>query len=216
MKKICTYILLILILLITIAARPIETIKSLDAFVLECEHPGILSISCLYIDNTVALHLSMGTAKSIPLSPGKALIWDEPWKESSVIAVLMHDYLEGYKLYGLDSGTIYLIWSNGTIDKYTITEASKWENDYNLQLFTPWDGGTQVSATYLLNRYYLLPTRTSGRQDSHYNRLVIQTCIDGSVGVQFIVAVRVNQEDCQSRPAVWIAGHTAMKTIRQC
>lgn len=169
------------------AIATIENMKSLNVFIKECVEPDVEDdVSCIFADGILALHLRRGGKDGLPINERFAQVWNEAWDTGQVVGILAHNYSAGKTISKLSVGeTIYLIWSNGNVDEYTINEKTKWRDEGGWKVFSPWDGGEKVSEDYLNDHYY--------REGDNFNRMVLQTCdfiTSIKLGPLFIVATR--------------------------
>ncbi len=163
---------------------PTATPDPLNVFVDECKAPGSVDISCIYVEGILKIHLRRGDADAVPNSLGWALVWNGPWSEGQVVGILAHDGLEGQKFYQLHSGVIiYLIRTDGSVEKYLVQEQAEWRNLGNWLRFEPWNGGPEVSDVYLVNKYF--------RGGNNFDKMVLQTCVGNDTGIFFVTAYRV-------------------------
>ncbi len=170
----------------TAVPAPTATVNTFDAFVKECERAGVADVSCMYVEGVLALNLERLDGLIFPKQEGMAKIWNEAWNEGQVVGILAHNSSEGQKFYQLVvDQIIYLIWTNGKIEGYRINEKAMWRNDDDgkLLLFSPWNGGLEVSDEDLINLYY--------RRGNDFNKMVLQTCISNTEGLFFVVANRI-------------------------
>jgi hypothetical protein len=167
----------------TETATETATTDPFNAFVEQCKGSGV-DVSCIYADGILALHLERGDGTHISSQKGTAQLWNEAWNEGQVIGILAHDGAEGQKFYKLFGKVIIdLIWTNGKVERYGIHEQSEWRNSGEWRLFSPWDGGPEVSDAYLVDHYY--------RGGNNFSKMVLQTCLGTDTGVLFVVAYRV-------------------------
>lgn len=167
-----------------ISSTPTKTVIPFDIFVEGCKKEPGRDVACIYSEGVLALHIKMGDGKDIPYKEGTAQIWSDAWREGEVIGILAHDNFEGQKFFKLYEGrVISLIWPDGTVEKYVISEKTRWRYEDEKKFFSPWEGGDKISSQDLARLYYL--------GGANFNKMVLQTCIDTNVGVLFVVAYRL-------------------------
>lgn len=164
------------------------TISPLDTFIDGCKKPDSNDVSCLYVEGVLALKLQRLDGLFFPKQEGVAEVWNEAWNEGQVISILAHNNSEGIRFYHLAvDQIIYLIWTNGKVEKYRIVEQTEWRNEGKMLLFSPWNGGSRLSDDDLIDRYY--------REGDNFNKMVLQTCLgNNQEGLLFLVAYRIQNK----------------------
>jgi hypothetical protein len=166
-------------------------IPSLDTFIKECIKEGEVDVSGIYADGIFAIHLVRGEIDDVPEQKGIAEVWNDAWENGKIIAILAHvrwdhEILEGQKFYNLtQGGIIYFILTDGTVERYGISEKKMWRYEEEKKFLSPWEGGDKIPVSDLANSYY--------RGGNNFDRMVLQTCIvddTGEIGVLIVIAYR--------------------------